>query len=52
LGGWPWRRFALHFVPTELLAREIAGAGFVQVRVQKMGPWTAFAEARRGTGQV
>lgn len=45
--GWIWRRFALHFVPAELLAKEIERAGFGEVRVAMMGAWMATASARR-----
>lgn len=45
--GWLWRRFQLHFVPTELLAKEVERAGFGDVRIAMMGPWMAIAEGRR-----
>lgn len=45
--GWIWRRFALHFVPAELLAKEIERAGYAEVRVARMGAWMAAASARR-----
>ena len=45
--GWLGRRFALHFVPTELLAAELERAGFRDVHVGAMGASMASAEARR-----
>ena len=45
--GWIWRRFALHFVPAELLAKEIERAGYADVCVERMGAWMAAASARR-----
>jgi hypothetical protein len=42
------RRFALHFVPVERLAKEVAHAGFEHVGVQMAGPAFAYASGVRG----
>jgi SAM-dependent methyltransferase len=49
--GWLQRRFALHFIPVERLAKEVAHAGFEGVDVRMAGPAFAYASGvRAGSG--
>jgi SAM-dependent methyltransferase len=47
LKGWSWRRLKLHFIPAELLAKEIERAGYTDVRITMAGSSMAWAEGRR-----
>jgi ubiquinone/menaquinone biosynthesis C-methylase UbiE len=48
--GWRgvlWRRWKMHFVPVQALARAIESAGFADVDVRMAGSWIGYASARR-----
>jgi ubiquinone/menaquinone biosynthesis C-methylase UbiE len=47
LRGWLWRRWSLHFLPVERLARELGAAGFGAVDVRMAGPWFGYASGCR-----
>jgi ubiquinone/menaquinone biosynthesis C-methylase UbiE len=47
LRGWLWRRWSLHFLPVERLAKELDEAGFAAVEVRMAGPWFGYASGRR-----
>ena len=52
LRGWLWRRWSLHFVPVERLARELGAAGFGAVDVQMAGAWFCYASGCRASGSA
>lgn len=48
--GWRgvlWRRWKMHFVPVQALARAIEQAGFANVDVRMAGSWIGYASASR-----
>jgi SAM-dependent methyltransferase len=45
--GWLHRRFAIHFIPVEALAQEVARAGFAQVEAKMAGATFAYASGIR-----